>query len=434
MTRFLKNWAPVASLLFAPGICCAGEVFPVVHNQPVVVRVLDGKSGDPQARRRVALTGGYDQRDLDLGQWHEEALTDNDGNVRLSNELRNLPLLHVEVLQSHACEPNANHVAVSVEQVRLNGLSGANRCGTAVAVNAPGVLNVFVKGNRGSAPAVLASAASVLAPPVTPALIAAAAPATTTAPRPLSISTALPVSSKEPDASTAAGENEPVHAPANRSSVEVGSIASILSFPYEGSFADVSEPPPSPASVLVHVVVLPSPRMHAKPHAQTPAVKESSGQYAAPDATDKKKIAAGGKTSLPPTSAKDAAPPAAKPGAGHAAADSINPVVKREPRTGDLPGKDRAALLQARHARVLQQRRAYTATPDSADAESTRAGSTSAKAYTAHLSATVSAIPENMPVFGLRERRSASLPTTIPAATGVQVEDEVNPLCEPGGN
>src|SRR5271170_6498856 len=102
MNRNRTIWIGAAVLMAAAGVCSADEVFPVVHREPIVVRVLDGKGGRPQEHVRVVLTAGYDRRDLALGMWREEAVTDAEGKVRLSDGLRNLPLLRVEVLKRHA--------------------------------------------------------------------------------------------------------------------------------------------------------------------------------------------------------------------------------------------------------------------------------------------------------------------------------------------
>ncbi len=149
-----RNWTicvAVAMVLLAAGVCSADEVFPVVHNEPIVVRVLDGKSGTPQAHVHVVLVAGYDRRDLALGLWREEAVTDKAGEGRLSNALRNLPLLRVEVLKRSSCAPDAGDAVISVERIRRDGLSAANRCGTVVAVDAAGVFAVFVEGKKPAA-------------------------------------------------------------------------------------------------------------------------------------------------------------------------------------------------------------------------------------------------------------------------------------------
>lgn len=140
-----------AMVLLASAACGASEVFPVVHNEPLTVRVLDGNGGSPQARVHVVLVAGYSRHDLGLGLWRQEAVTDGEGNVRLSDALRNLPLLRVEVLKRSACSAGTDKAAISVERIRRDGLSGANRCGAATVEDAPGVLTVFVKGQDADA-------------------------------------------------------------------------------------------------------------------------------------------------------------------------------------------------------------------------------------------------------------------------------------------
>jgi hypothetical protein len=158
MNRNPTIWFGAAAVLLASAACWANEVFPVVHSEPLTVRVLDGKDGRPQARVHVVLVAGYDRRDLRLGQWREEAVTDAEGKVRLPNALRNLPLLRVEVLKRHACSAGSDEETISVEQVRRDGLSGVNRCGLASVDDAPGVFTVFVKGKIAGAKDVKASA------------------------------------------------------------------------------------------------------------------------------------------------------------------------------------------------------------------------------------------------------------------------------------
>jgi hypothetical protein len=151
MNRVLNVWIGAAMMLLATAGFASGEVFPIAHSGVIAVRILGGKDGKPQVHAHVILVGGYDQRDLGLGLWREEVLTDGEGTVRLSNALGNLPFLRVQVEKRRACETNATRAAFSVERIRRDGLSGANRCGIAVVNNAPGVFTVFVKAPKADA-------------------------------------------------------------------------------------------------------------------------------------------------------------------------------------------------------------------------------------------------------------------------------------------
>jgi hypothetical protein len=146
----------VAFLAVTP--CSAGEVFPVIHGEPITVRIVDGKAGKPQPKMHVLLVAGYTRRDLAQGLWSEEAITDSSGAVHLSDSLRNLPLLRVAVLKRHACEPDMPGSAWSVERIRRDGLSSANRCGTIALPDAPGVFTVFVKAVKEKKPKAAADA------------------------------------------------------------------------------------------------------------------------------------------------------------------------------------------------------------------------------------------------------------------------------------
>jgi len=140
-------------LALAGGAACrADEVFPAIHNEPLVVRVLAGKDGRPQQRVRLVLVGGYNRRDLKLRLWQQEAMTDSAGVAHLSNTLRNLPLLHLEVETAHACGATKGEAVFNVEAIRRDGLTSSNHCGRAVVEDEPGVFTVFVKGKRTKAP------------------------------------------------------------------------------------------------------------------------------------------------------------------------------------------------------------------------------------------------------------------------------------------
>jgi hypothetical protein len=167
-----RNWiilAGAALVLLGAAACLADEVFPVVHREPISVTVLDGRGGNPQAGVHVVLVAGYDRRDLDLGLWRQEAVTDATGSVPLSDALKNLPLLRIEVLKRGRCAADAGDAAFSVERVRRDGVSTPNRCGVVVAAEAPGVLSVFVKGKKPGAKAVPPAAERAAVQPTAPA-------------------------------------------------------------------------------------------------------------------------------------------------------------------------------------------------------------------------------------------------------------------------
>jgi hypothetical protein len=132
-------------MLLATTACRASESFPVAHTDAIAVRVLGGKDGKPQPYAHVVLVAGYNNSDLGVGLWREEALTDGEGMVRLSNALKNLAFLRVEALKRHSCQIDADQTAFSIDRIRRDGLSAANRCGTAVVEDVPGVFTVFVK-------------------------------------------------------------------------------------------------------------------------------------------------------------------------------------------------------------------------------------------------------------------------------------------------
>jgi hypothetical protein len=124
----------------------AAETFPVIHNEPVTVRILGGKDGLPLAHLHLVVLGGYDQKDLHDQLFRAEVLTDSHGQAKLPMQIANLPWLQVWVATKPLCQAKPRGESFSVELIRRDGLSAPNRCGTAVVEDAPGVFTVFVKG------------------------------------------------------------------------------------------------------------------------------------------------------------------------------------------------------------------------------------------------------------------------------------------------
>lgn len=135
----------------------AAERFPVMHSEPITVRILGGKDGRPLGRLHLVLIGGYDQRDMREELFREEVLTDARGQARLSNQLANLPWLQVWVGSKTLCQSHPRITGFSVDLIRSDGLSTPNLCGKATVPDTPGVFTVFVKG-KGAVPAVPANA------------------------------------------------------------------------------------------------------------------------------------------------------------------------------------------------------------------------------------------------------------------------------------
>jgi hypothetical protein len=159
MIRPLVAHLAAGIALAASAVSGVAESFPVVHNEPVIIRILGGIDGQPLARQHLTLIAGYDQNDMSEQFFREEVLTDEKGQVRLSNQLANLPWLQVWVGKKPLCQTHPRSTSYSVELIRRDGLSAPNRCGTATVENKPGVFTVFVK-NKTVAPAVAASDAA----------------------------------------------------------------------------------------------------------------------------------------------------------------------------------------------------------------------------------------------------------------------------------
>lgn len=143
-----------ALVIQATALCDSNEIFPNAHNDPITVRIMNGKYGVPIGHAHLIVTGGYDERDIGLRLWREELLTDANGEVRLPNGLANLPLLQLTVAKHKLCQSHSKAAMFSVERMRRDGLSAPNRCGTATVEDAPGVFTVFVNGDNAAARAI----------------------------------------------------------------------------------------------------------------------------------------------------------------------------------------------------------------------------------------------------------------------------------------
>jgi hypothetical protein len=129
----------------------AAESFPVVHNEPITVRILGGKNGQPLAHLHLVLLAGYNQSDLRDQLYRTEVLTDAQGQARLPRQLANLPWLQVWVAMKPLCQAKPRGDSFSVDLIRRDGLSAPNRCGTVTVEETPGVFTVFVKSKEKNA-------------------------------------------------------------------------------------------------------------------------------------------------------------------------------------------------------------------------------------------------------------------------------------------
>jgi hypothetical protein len=190
--------------------CGAVESFPVVHNEPITVRILGGKDGQPLAHLHLVLLAGYDQSDLHDQLYRAELLTDAHGQAHLPKQLANLPWLQVWVNKMPLCQAKPRGNSFSVELIRRDGVSAPNLCGTATVEDAPGVFTVFVKSKEKKAPSVTLVTRAEVPAPVTvataqPAALAPARkPAEAETRPPTAQIPAVPVAAALPVAPTAA--------------------------------------------------------------------------------------------------------------------------------------------------------------------------------------------------------------------------------------
>ena len=164
MIRPLALSLAAGMALLTATLCGADETFPVVHNEPITVRILGGKDGQPLAHLHLVLLAGYDRSDLHDQLFRAEILTNAHGEARLPRQLANLPWLQVWVTKKPLCQAKPRGESFSVDLIRRDGLSAPNLCGTATVEDAPGVFTVFVKGKGVAPPADLTVTATTPAP------------------------------------------------------------------------------------------------------------------------------------------------------------------------------------------------------------------------------------------------------------------------------
>ncbi|MDR3752634.1 MAG: hypothetical protein P4K93_14150 [Terracidiphilus sp.] len=125
---------------------------PVVHPEPITIRILDGKGGAPLAHVHLQVAAGYDGRDVRLGLWSEEVITDGQGRASLPGSLKNFSLVAVWVAKHKLCAAHGRSTYMNLDDIRNQGLNTPNRCGTTVVAETPGVLNVFAKAHHKDLP------------------------------------------------------------------------------------------------------------------------------------------------------------------------------------------------------------------------------------------------------------------------------------------
>jgi hypothetical protein len=192
--------------LHAAQVRGADEDFPVVHNDIITIRILDGSNGQPIAHAHLSLYAGYNRRDLHLAMWHDDVSTDDHGQARLPNELANLPFLQIGVAKEHICQAGSGSAIFSVDRIRRDGMSAANGCGKATFGDAPGAFTVFVKSKihppKPAKPLKLCKVRKPAPVPASAAAPASASPATAAPPPTPAPAPKAPAPAEPPPATT----------------------------------------------------------------------------------------------------------------------------------------------------------------------------------------------------------------------------------------
>jgi hypothetical protein len=153
IARTLSLALGVGALLLPASVGRAQQnSLPAVHPEPITIRILDGKGGAPLAHVHLQVAAGYDDRDLRLGLWREEIVTDGQGRASLPGSLKNFSLVAVWVAKHKLCAAHGRSTYMNLDNIRNEGLNTPNRCGTTVVAETPGVLNVFAKAHHKDLP------------------------------------------------------------------------------------------------------------------------------------------------------------------------------------------------------------------------------------------------------------------------------------------
>jgi hypothetical protein len=148
MTTLRIPWLVLCVMTLAlPGSMGKSEQsLPAIHPEPITIRILNGKDGAPLAHVHLVFVAGYDDRDLRLGLWSEEVITDAKGRASLPDSLKNFSFVAVRVAKRRLCAAHGRSLNADLDRVRFEGMSTPNHCGTTVVEDTPGVLTVFARG------------------------------------------------------------------------------------------------------------------------------------------------------------------------------------------------------------------------------------------------------------------------------------------------
>lgn len=123
------------------------ESFPADHKEPITIRVLNGKDGQPIPNLRLILLAGYTESDIAHRFWREEAITNSFGETRLPRALVNFPFLEALLVKAKLCQANLRGDLYKIGRIRSDGWTAPDHCGLIHSVDEPGVLTLFARQN-----------------------------------------------------------------------------------------------------------------------------------------------------------------------------------------------------------------------------------------------------------------------------------------------
>jgi hypothetical protein len=97
------------------------QSLPAIHPEAITIRILNGKDGAPLVHVHLLFVAGYDDRDLRLGFWSAEAMTDAKGRASLPGALKDFSLVEVRVANRRLCAAHGRSLDINLDNVRYGG-------------------------------------------------------------------------------------------------------------------------------------------------------------------------------------------------------------------------------------------------------------------------------------------------------------------------
>jgi hypothetical protein len=125
-------------------LVAAASIGGVAQLQSVVIHAIDGRNGNAITHQRLVVWEWDSQGARQLTK-HIDLQTDGEGSAVLQENDTSVSKIQVWVDFHILCQPAPNGNSYSLHQIRTEGLSTANDCGSIVHENAPNSFVVFAR-------------------------------------------------------------------------------------------------------------------------------------------------------------------------------------------------------------------------------------------------------------------------------------------------